>query len=313
MTGQWERARRPVLFRPIGSGFRRRNSLLTSRACGSRRSPPGVPRTSTARFRTDPWRSRGRSALTSSPSPAHSVSRSWAASRRGRVSSGSASVRVSPRRSSAHPRPSSSISMSRRIGSGAAGRRRSLKGLPRRNRLTPPRGCSRTMSAVESQTRPSAIPSFDSIDLYTRELMTRRTGAVLAHRATSSFVAALGFGPKAFQRILRFQGFLALSQGLHSRHIGLARLAKQAGYADQSHLTRESSALTGLTPKAFLEEMWSSCGTNHDHEASYGGRRRASSSYSASSSARPTDTSARRGRAGGRRGSPGVAACRGCS
>lgn len=89
------------------------------------------------------------------------------------------------------------------------------------------------------------------------------------------FVAALGFGPKAFQRFLRFQGFLALSQGLHSRQLGLARLARQAGYADQSHLTRESSELTGLTPRAFLEEMWSSCGVNHDHEASFGALRRA--------------------------------------
>jgi AraC-like DNA-binding protein len=88
------------------------------------------------------------------------------------------------------------------------------------------------------------------------------------------FTAALGFGPKMFQRILRFQGFLALSQGRHGRDSGLARLAKQAGYADQSHLTRESSELTGLTPRAFLEEMWSSCGENHDHEASYGALRR---------------------------------------
>jgi AraC-like DNA-binding protein len=89
------------------------------------------------------------------------------------------------------------------------------------------------------------------------------------------FIAALGFGPKMFQRVLRFQGFLALSQGPHSRHNGLARLARDAGYADQSHLTRESSELTGLTPRAFLEEMWSSCGVNHDHEASYGALRRA--------------------------------------
>jgi AraC-like DNA-binding protein len=89
------------------------------------------------------------------------------------------------------------------------------------------------------------------------------------------FTAALGFGPKMFQRILRFQGFLALSQGRHGRDSGLARLARQAGYSDQSHLTRESSELTGLTPRAFLEEMWSSCGENHDHEASYGALRRA--------------------------------------
>jgi AraC-like DNA-binding protein len=89
------------------------------------------------------------------------------------------------------------------------------------------------------------------------------------------FVAALGVGPKAFQRIVRFQGFLALTQGHRDDHVGLARLAQRAGYADQAHLTRECSALTGLTPRAFLEEMWTSCGPNHDHEVSYARLRRA--------------------------------------
>jgi AraC-like DNA-binding protein len=89
------------------------------------------------------------------------------------------------------------------------------------------------------------------------------------------FVAALGFGPKTYQRILRFQGFLALTQGRHRGRVDLARLAQRAGYADQAHLTREGAALTGLTPRAFLEEMWRSCGPNHDHEASYAGLRRA--------------------------------------
>jgi AraC-like DNA-binding protein len=89
------------------------------------------------------------------------------------------------------------------------------------------------------------------------------------------FITALGFGPKTLERILRFQGFLALVQGQGERHVGLARLAQQAGYADQAHLTREGAALTGVTPRAFLEETWSSCGPNHDHEASYAGPRRA--------------------------------------
>lgn len=88
------------------------------------------------------------------------------------------------------------------------------------------------------------------------------------------FLAALGLGPKAFQRILRFQAFLALTQGRRG-HLGLARLARRAGYADQAHLTREASALAGLTPRAFLEETWRSCGPTHDHEASYVGLRRA--------------------------------------
>jgi AraC-like DNA-binding protein len=89
------------------------------------------------------------------------------------------------------------------------------------------------------------------------------------------FAAALGFGPKTLQRILRFQGFLALAQGRHDQRVSLARLALTAGYADQAHLTRESSVLTGLSPRAFLEEMWKSCGPTHDHEASFAGLRRA--------------------------------------
>jgi AraC-like DNA-binding protein len=86
------------------------------------------------------------------------------------------------------------------------------------------------------------------------------------------FVAALGYGPKTFQRIRRFQGFLALSQ---SEHGDLARLALDAGYADQAHLTRECRQLTGLTPARFLQETHESCGPTHDHDVSYAGLRRA--------------------------------------
>jgi AraC-like DNA-binding protein len=90
------------------------------------------------------------------------------------------------------------------------------------------------------------------------------------------FVNALGIGPKTFQRILRFQGFLALSQQRPRQgQLPLARVAQRAGYADQAHLTRESVALSGLPPRALLEEMWRSCGLNHDHEASYAALRRA--------------------------------------
>jgi AraC-like DNA-binding protein len=109
--------------------------------------------------------------------------------------------------------------------------------------------------------RPDDVATWaDGLYISTRQLRRR-------------FVAALGFGPKALQRILRFQGFLALSQARHGNGTSLARLATLAGYADQAHLTRESSDLTGLTPRTFLEEMWASCGTNHDHEASFAGIR----------------------------------------
>jgi AraC-like DNA-binding protein len=61
-------------------------------------------------------------------------------------------------------------------------------------------------------------------------------------------VAALGYGPKTLDRILRFQRFLLLAR----RRDGacLAELAATAGYADQPHLARECSRLAGTTPAA---------------------------------------------------------------
>jgi AraC-like DNA-binding protein len=99
--------------------------------------------------------------------------------------------------------------------------------------------------------------------------------SISARQLHRRFVAALGFGPKLLERILRFQGFLALAQAPDRRHLGLARLAHEAGYADQPHLTREAAALAGMTPRALLEETRASCGPNHDHDASYADLRRA--------------------------------------
>ena len=59
------------------------------------------------------------------------------------------------------------------------------------------------------------------------------------------FVAAVGYGPKLLERVLRFQRFLAASRDTSP---GLAELAARTGYADQAHLTRETRALAGLTP-----------------------------------------------------------------
>ncbi|WP_199700561.1 helix-turn-helix domain-containing protein [Jiangella rhizosphaerae] len=87
-------------------------------------------------------------------------------------------------------------------------------------------------------------------------------------------LAGVGIGPKALQRTLRFQGFLARTQaatatGGDASGDGLARLAVDAGYADQAHLTRECVRLTGATPRAFLRGVGEACACGHDHSASY--------------------------------------------
>jgi AraC-like DNA-binding protein len=66
------------------------------------------------------------------------------------------------------------------------------------------------------------------------------------------FEAAIGYGPKTFQRIVRFQRWLALSRSTPADARRLTDLAAKAGYADQSHLTREVSHLAGLPPAALL-------------------------------------------------------------
>ena len=86
--------------------------------------------------------------------------------------------------------------------------------------------------------------------------------------------AAVGLAPKALHRMLRFQGFLALTQDVLARgraptDDGVAVLAAEAGYADQPHLTRECLRLTGLSPRAFLGEAEDHCGCGHDHAAAF--------------------------------------------
>jgi AraC-like DNA-binding protein len=58
------------------------------------------------------------------------------------------------------------------------------------------------------------------------------------------FLDAVGYGPKTLARVLRFQRFLELA----GRDADLGRLALDAGYADQAHLTREARRLSGRTP-----------------------------------------------------------------
>ena len=67
------------------------------------------------------------------------------------------------------------------------------------------------------------------------------------------FAERVGYGPKTFQRIARFQR--AVGQ-LEREGSELARVAAvSAGYADQAHLTRESRRLAGLSPRELVSWM----------------------------------------------------------
>ena len=62
------------------------------------------------------------------------------------------------------------------------------------------------------------------------------------------FRTAVGYGPKVFQRIMRFQRLLAMA----SRHRDPAFLAASVGYADQAHMCREVRELAGRSPQGLL-------------------------------------------------------------
>ena len=69
--------------------------------------------------------------------------------------------------------------------------------------------------------------------------------------------AALGYGPKTFDRIVRFRRFLAEAARVPRP---LATLAVNAGYADQAHLTRECRRLAGVTPAALVSDPFNTGG-----------------------------------------------------
>jgi AraC-like DNA-binding protein len=71
-------------------------------------------------------------------------------------------------------------------------------------------------------------------------------------RLWSRFQSQLGLPPKRAARLVRFD---------HAAHRlaagdGVARVAAESGYADQSHLHRDVVAFTGVTPVALAREPW---------------------------------------------------------
>jgi len=77
-----------------------------------------------------------------------------------------------------------------------------------------------------------------------------RASALSERQLLRRFERSVGYGPRTLQRVLRFQRFLALAPSGGS----LARLAADAGYADQAHLARDCRRLGGATAGALLAE-----------------------------------------------------------
>jgi AraC-like DNA-binding protein len=70
---------------------------------------------------------------------------------------------------------------------------------------------------------------------------------------TERFRRQLGITPKAYARLLRFGHAAALLVETSSAR-SLADVATEAGYYDQSHLTRDFTALAGMTPGTYATD-----------------------------------------------------------
>ena len=95
-----------------------------------------------------------------------------------------------------------------------------------------------------------------AVDVIARAPSTSRVGSISRELNVSErhlrrrFEQAVGYGPKTFGRVLRFRAFLSL---VEEHGYSLAAAAAEAGYADQSHLTRECNDLAGLSPAELLK------------------------------------------------------------
>jgi AraC-like DNA-binding protein len=65
------------------------------------------------------------------------------------------------------------------------------------------------------------------------------------------FSAAIGYGPKMFHSVLRFQRLLKTARESGAEQ-SLADLAASAGYADQAHMTRDVHRLANVRPTVLL-------------------------------------------------------------
>jgi AraC-like DNA-binding protein len=77
-----------------------------------------------------------------------------------------------------------------------------------------------------------------------------RSAGLSARQLERRFADALGIGPKALCRVVRFQTLVGRLSRL--RRPDWAGLALDCGYSDQAHLVNEVRRLSGLTPRGLL-------------------------------------------------------------
>ena len=82
------------------------------------------------------------------------------------------------------------------------------------------------------------------------EKLSRLTG-MSRRQLQRRISASVGYGPKAFQSIVRFQRLVHLAARVGRR--SLVDLAMQVGYADQAHMTREVQRFSGCPPTLLFE------------------------------------------------------------
>jgi AraC-like DNA-binding protein len=70
------------------------------------------------------------------------------------------------------------------------------------------------------------------------------------------FNAAVGYGPKTLDRVLRFRRLVTRAPEIAAGDGDLARVAAELGFADQAHMTRDCVELSGLPPGR-LAAVWS--------------------------------------------------------
>lgn len=97
------------------------------------------------------------------------------------------------------------------------------------------------LDALAARPCANALQLADSLDMNVRGLLRRS-------------MCSFGYGPSVLARVLRLQRFLAISSTgrCAGRATPLGRLAVDAGYSDQAHLTRECRTISGLTPVQLL-------------------------------------------------------------